>query len=61
MENQFESFDPKDTKETKKAVFEKVAGKIKNQGYLFHAQEYDREGRKPKIYHTSEHPRAMEL
>lgn len=43
-----------------KIIFENVSKEIKLSGYRFHKQEHDREGRDPKIYHTSEHLRTLE-
>ncbi len=48
------------TKETVEPSFEKASEGIVDCGYNFHEQEHDGEGRDPKVYHTSEHPRTME-
>ena len=40
--------------------FENAVNGIKDRGYQFHAREHDREGRHPKIFHTSEHPHTLE-
>ncbi len=41
-------------------IFEDASREIKLSGYRFHEQIHDREGRDPKTYHTSEHPRTLE-
>lgn len=56
MKNLFESFGGKNKKE---AVFKKASREIEDKGYCFHAQEHDKNGKDPKIYHSSEHPRIL--
>ncbi|MEK7608137.1 MAG: hypothetical protein AAB495_00990 [Patescibacteria group bacterium] len=46
--------------ETKDARFERVAEEIRGAGYRLHAKRHDVGGEDPKIYHTSEHPRALD-
>lgn len=52
-----EAMTPVQERET---VFENASKEIKLNGYRFHEQAHDREGRDPKTYHTSEHPRTLE-
>ena len=41
-------------------IFEKAAREIRDKGFRVHSAEHDADGRDPKEYHTSEHPRNLE-
>ncbi len=44
----------------KKMLFQATVDTIRQKGYEFHRAEHDADGRDPKIYHVSEHPRTVE-
>ena len=44
----------------KEINFENASLKIKERGFQFHVAEHDSEGKNPKTFHTSEHPRTLE-
>ncbi|TSC71030.1 MAG: hypothetical protein G01um101470_765, partial [Parcubacteria group bacterium Gr01-1014_70] len=60
MTKKFETFDNREATETAETSFEEASKAIRDNGYRSHREAHDKEGRDPKTYHTSEHPRTME-
>ena len=51
---------PERVEEAKEMTFEAISEGVRIEGLYFHKQEHDAEGKDPKVFHTSEHPRTME-